>query len=93
MGYLVHKVGSVAFHSGTTVHPRSSRGADAPGHVRYTQQVETEFNQKSLMKKTGPTKISSPGLSLGQGQTKMTKKSGCCPEARDGRSQIALQMA
>ena len=45
------------------------------------------------MKKTGPTKISSPGLSLGQGQTKMTKKSGCCPEARDGRSQIALQMA
>ena len=55
------------------------------------QQVETEFNQKSLMKKTGPTKISSPGLSLGQGQTKMTKKSGCCPEARDGRSQIALQ--
>ena len=61
-------------------------------HLR-TQQVETEFNQKSLMKKTGPTKISSPGLSLGQGQTKMTKKSGCCPEARDGRSQIALQMA
>ena len=55
------------------------------------QQVETEFNQKSLMKKTGPTKISSPGLSLGQGQTKMTKKSGCCPEARDSRSQIALQ--
>ena len=61
--------------------------------LSYSQQVETEFNQKSLMKKTGPTKISSPGLSLGQGQTKMTKKSGCCPEARDGRSQIALQMA
>ena len=58
-----------------------------------SQQAETELNQKSLMKKTGPTKISSPGLSLGQGQTKMTKKSGCCPEARDGRSQIALQMA
>ena len=57
------------------------------------QQVETEFNQKSLMKKTGPTKISSPGLSLGQGQTKMTKKSGCCLETRDSRSQIALQMA
>ena len=59
--------------------------------IKTAQQVETEFNQKSLMKKTGPTKISSPGLSLGQGQTKMTKKSGCCPEARDGRNQIALQ--
>ena len=93
MGHIINQLGSTA----NLPQGYSKQGEEqCPPKVlkdQYTQQVETEFNQKSLMKKTGPTKISSPGLSLGQGQTKMTKKSGCCPEARDGRSQIALQMA
>ena len=51
-----------------------------------SQQVEAEFSQMSLMKKTDPAKVLSPGASLGQEWMILTKKSGCWPDARGGRA-------